>query len=148
MGAPGSDRWVVLTCLLPAAPVAFHADRWPSLSIGELQEMALRSAVLQVEQQHCSIWLPEKTFTQADFILFTIQVKHRERTCARCVNVIHHDLSLFEGGLRGPRWSTSFSCHHGKASGMWTSIGLGGEGEGTWMWCTGVWRGKGNRARE
>lgn len=56
MGAPGSDRWVVLTCLLPAAPVAFRADRWPSHSIGELQEMPLRSAVLQVEQQHCSIW--------------------------------------------------------------------------------------------
>lgn len=62
-----------------------------------------------------------KDFIQADCILFTIQVKHRERTCARCVNVIHHDLSLFGG--RGPRWSTSFSCHYGKASGMWTSIG-------------------------
>lgn len=36
-----------------------------------------------------------KDFIQADCILFTIQVKHRERTCARCVNVIHHDLSLF-----------------------------------------------------
>lgn len=31
--------------------------------------MALRSAVLQVEQQHCSIWLPEKTFIQADFYI-------------------------------------------------------------------------------
>lgn len=108
--------------------------------------MALRSAVLQVEQQHCSIWLPEQTFIQADFILFTIQVKHRERTCARCVNVIHHDLSLFlrEGAPLVYEFQLSSRESQWDVDVDW----VGGEGEGTWMWCTGVWRGKGKRARE
>lgn len=122
MGAPGSDRWVVLTCFAACSTGRISCRQMAlTLHWGVARDAVAercasgRAAALQ------HLVVARKDFIQADCILFTIQVKHRERTCARCVNVIHHDLSLFGG--RGPRWSTSFSCHYGKASGMWTSIG-------------------------
>lgn len=58
-------------------------------------------------------------------------------------------VTFLEGG--GPVGLRVSAVITGKPVGCGRRLGIGLGGEGTWMWslwCTGVWRGKGNRARE